>query len=61
MNIVLYCNARHCTVGAISLERRQYWPGSRAERPIPSSAPCGGGGMGTPSVYWQAGGGDLHI
>ncbi len=26
-----------------NFERMQYWPGSRAERPIPSSAPRGGG------------------
>ncbi len=40
--------------------RPQYWPGSRAEQPILPSA-LRGGGMGTPPVYWQAGGGDLHI
>jgi hypothetical protein len=37
----------------------QYWPSSRPGRPILSFAPRGGGGR-TPSVYWQAGGGDLH-
>jgi hypothetical protein len=38
----------------------KYGPGSRAERPIPSSAPRGGG-MGTPPFYWHTGGGDLYI
>jgi hypothetical protein len=31
-----------------SFYNHQYWPGSRAERPILSSAPRGGGGRGPP-------------
>ncbi len=38
----------------------QYWPGSRAERPIPSSA-LRGGGDGDPPCVLATGGGDLHI
>jgi hypothetical protein len=32
----------------IFMAQLQYWPGSRAERPILSSAPRGGGGDGDP-------------
>ncbi len=58
-NILQQIWAAAClSLDTIKNQTRQYWPGSRAERPILSSAPCrGGGGGGPPSVYWQAGGG----
>jgi hypothetical protein len=40
----MYILCVHCPEFTLN----QYWPGSRAEWPIPSSAPRGGGGDGDP-------------
>ncbi len=45
----------------ILIETVSTGPAAEPSGRFPPPLPAGGGGMGTPSVYWQAGGGDLHI
>ncbi len=47
-------------IGNITVED-QYWPGSRAERPIPSSAPRGGGDGDPPCVLASRRWGPIYI